>query len=102
MISSNVQLLSWIISILVGYIYFHVSFLYFSFVSRYHLYFRMIFHLIYIMLISLGISYLYYRVNYNVFHYSYVLFWFGGYYLYKKINIVKFICKVTRKPKKCK
>lgn len=87
MISSNIQLLSWLISIVIGFIYYHILNAFYRFTSRYGLFIRIFFDIFLIFIVTSLLIYIYLKVNNGFIHYSFVIFWFLGYLLSNIVNI---------------
>ena len=87
MISSNIQLLSWLVSIVIGLIYYHIINVFYRFTSRYRLFIRIFFDILFIFILTSLFIYIYLKVNNGFIHYSFVIFWFLGYLLSNIVNI---------------
>ena len=99
MINNYVQLYSWILSIIIGFIYSIILRVYFLIIRNRRFSIRMLLHFLLITLISSLIVICYLEFNGNLLHYSYILFWIIGYMFGNNNKIVKLVCKLTRKDK---
>jgi hypothetical protein len=94
MIDNNLQLYSWIFSIMVGFLYafsFHFFYKY-TFCKRNII--KIILSFFYVITITFCGIFSYYKVNGGYIHYSFLVFWILGAYIF---NIVK--CTVKRHKK---
>lgn len=80
MISSNTQLFSLFISLIIGFVYYFVMKYIISKFNSCNLFLKIIIDLLYVLLLSLIIIYIYYKVNGGYIHFSYPLFYVCGYY----------------------
>lgn len=101
MINNYIQLYSWLFSFSIGFTYKILIDLYFYLFSKINYLLRIFLDFLFVLFISISVIYLYFKLNGNVFHYSYLLFWGVGYITSNKLNIVKYICKLTKKIKIC-
>lgn len=86
MISSNIQLLSFFISVCIGFMYFYFYRIVFNrlwFKTKMFIFLK---DIIYILIVSTISIYVYYIVNNGYVHYSYVIFWVIGYMIGLKVN----------------
>lgn len=82
MINNNEQLFSWIISIYIGFIYsFLLKYFYLLTRNKRKIY-KILLSFIFILLVTIFIIYVYYKINGGIIHYSYILFWILGYYMF--------------------
>ena len=82
MISVKLQLYSWITSVVIGFFYFLFLFLTTKFIIRKNIIMRIILYTLFVVITSILLMYLYYLVNGGIIHYTFVLFWCVGYYLF--------------------
>ena len=81
MINSNLQLISWIASFFVGLVYSHVLELFFKYTSRNCLLIRIIFEFLFTFINIFCLVFLYFKINGGYIHYSFIFFWFFGFFL---------------------
>ena len=86
MINAYLQLLSWIISFIIGIIYGFISSIYFDLLKKRSFFIKLVCDILFVITISTVLSVLYFKVNYGFIHYSYIIFWFFGYYVNFKVK----------------
>lgn len=82
MISGTFQLFSWISSIFLGFIYGFISNKFIKFTRGLRLIYRLFLDIIYVIICSALLIFIYYKINGGYIHYSYLIFWSIGYYLF--------------------
>ena len=80
MMNSNLQILSWSVSFLVGIFYLFMLDLFFNFVYRKNIFIRIIYEFIFVIISEVTLVVLYYKLNGGVIHYSYLLFIILGFF----------------------
>lgn len=86
MIDNNIQLLSWLISVLIGFIYALAICLFKRITINKRKLFKIFCSILFICIFSIFSIYVYYIVNGGIIHYSFLVFWVCGSYLF---HIVK-------------
>ena len=84
--NSNLQLCSWIISCVIGFLYSFSLYVFKTLTIKFSVIAKVFLSLIYVVFMSISIIYTYYKVNMGYINYSYVVFWVLGFSLF---NIVK-------------
>ncbi len=87
MISSPIQLYSLFFSVLLGSLYNFILNLYLIKINYKKIYFRCVFHTIFILFISIIVINIYFKINGGFIHYSYLLFWIIGYFITNKVKL---------------
>lgn len=82
MINNNIQLLSWFFSIIAGFVYSIFLFLFSIFIKSMSKLLKIFLSSIFVIIISTFMIYAYYKINNGFIHYSYLVFWLIGYYLF--------------------
>ena len=82
MIDNNLQLISWFSSIFIGFIYSFLILLYKKIIYNKAIIIKILSSIGLILLFSLLLIYFYYKVNGGYVHYSFIVFWICGGYLF--------------------
>ena len=93
------QFYTWVVSFGIGFVYHLAIDLYFLFVNKFSISIRLLFHILYVLIVSILVIFCYFKININMMHYSYIFFWIGGYVVLNNVKIVKLWCKLARKDK---
>lgn len=86
MINNYLQLSSWIISILLGFIYYYFINVIVTKLNSHNIIIKIFIDTLYILIISLLLIYIYYKFNGGYIHYGYPLFYTLGYIAAKIVN----------------
>lgn len=82
MIDNNVQLLSWGVSIFIGFIYTFLLNILKKLTININFIYRLLFSFLFVLMVTILFISIYYKVNSGLIHYSYVVFWLSGGYLF--------------------
>ena len=86
MINSNIQLFSFISSIMIGFIYCYLYKYYFKIFKKQKIIFLIFIDALFIIINLVSLIFLYMRINGGYIHYSFIIFWIIGYLVAIKVN----------------
>ena len=95
MISSSLQLFSWVISFLIGALYFYFYKYIIKVFNLKNIVLKIFIDTFYIIFVSFLITYTYYKVNLGYIHYSYIIFYILGYFCAFKVKMCVKVLKKT-------
>lgn len=81
-----IQLSSWIISFFVGFVYFFMLNYIIIKINSKKILIKIFLDIIYVIIASLTLMYIYYYFNGGYIHYGYPIFYIAGYFVAKKVN----------------
>lgn len=86
MINNYLQLSSWMISIIIGLVYYYLLNTVFTKVNTYNIIIKIFIDIVFVTLVSALLIFTYYKFNGGYIHYGYPLFYILGYFVAKIVN----------------